>query len=130
LYILFQSGVRAAEQVAGGLPPEQRAPPPAPVFGPVVDHVASLAESREVVPGVVGCVVVVVRCRQDHPRGPHGTEHVVPAVGEARTKPSSVAPHARLSAPPAAITEMPDGFAPADANSCIAPASVAEANHS
>jgi hypothetical protein len=54
------SAVGAAEQVAERLPAEQRSPAPPLMLWPVVDHMAPLAEGREVGVRVVRGVVIPV----------------------------------------------------------------------
>ncbi len=61
------SGVGGAEQVAESLPPKQRPPPSPLMLRPVVDHVASLAEGREVGVCIVRGVVIPVRRGQHQP---------------------------------------------------------------
>ena len=95
--------VRPTEQVPRRLPPEQGSQPPALVLWPVMDHVAPLAERREVGVRVVGRVVVPMGGRQDHPGGAHGAQHVVLAEGEARTAPSPVPPRTGGGVPPASV---------------------------
>lgn len=59
---LTPARVRPLEQIAHGLAPEQRAPAAALMLVPVVQHVAALAERRQVGVLVVSRVVVAVGC--------------------------------------------------------------------
>lgn len=60
--------VDLVEQVSKGAKPEHLAPPSAAVLLSIVEHVAPLAERREVAGPVVAWVVVEVRAGQDHAR--------------------------------------------------------------
>ena len=80
------------------------------MFRPVVVHVAPLAERREVGVRVVGRIVVAVGGSQDHPRRPYRLQHVVGIDRQADDLPHSVTPGTRLSVPPAAIAEVPNGL--------------------
>ena len=52
--------VRSAKEIAECLAPKQRQPAPSSMLGAVMDHVAALAERREVARSVVGGVVIAV----------------------------------------------------------------------
>jgi hypothetical protein len=71
-----RSPVRAEEQVAQGLAPEQAKPPPAPVLSPVVQQVTALAERGQVARPVVGWIVIPVRRGQNHPRAPNPLQNL------------------------------------------------------
>ena len=74
---------------------------------PIVDHVAALAESREVGVRVVGRVVVAMGgCKDDV--GPTSTAEDIDARPDPDPAPPSIAPTAGLSIPPAAVAEVVD----------------------
>ena len=74
---------------------------------PVVDHVAALAEGREVGVGIVRRVVVPVGCGQHHP-GSAGTAEDVSLRSDPDPPAPPVAPPAGVSVPPAAVAEVVD----------------------
>jgi hypothetical protein len=78
------------------------------MLGPIVVHVAALAEGREVLSGVVGGVVIAVSGSQNHACGPHPSEDIIGPDREADEAPRSVTPRAFLSIPPTPIAKMED----------------------
>ena len=122
--------VRPTEQVARCFPLEQSPPPTPLMFRPVVDHVAALAKGREVGVRVVGRVVVAMSGGKDHPRRPHGLEHIVRPNRETDDPPSAIAPGTSLSVPPAAVAEMPDGLPMRSPAALTAALGATEADHS
>ena len=107
---MSHSSVRSTKQVACRLAPEQGSPPPPPMLRPVVDHMAALAESREVGARVVRRVVVAVGGGQEHPCCPHRLQHVVSVDRKADYLTRTIPPETGLSVPPAAIAEVPNGL--------------------
>lgn len=79
------------------------------MFQPDVDQVTALAPRREVSIGVVGGVVIAVRCGQNDPRSPHGPEQIVVFDHDADDPARTTAPRSGLSVRPAAIVEGVDG---------------------
>ncbi len=69
------------------------------MLGPVMDHVAALAEGREVRVRVVGRVVVPVSRSQHHVRPPHDPEQVGSAGLDPDPPASPVTPGARIGMP-------------------------------
>jgi hypothetical protein len=93
---------RATEQVAHRLPPERYSSTAPLMLRPVVDHVAALAEGREVGVRALGRVVVPAICCQDD-MGPVSTaEDISPRPSPDPAAPS-IAPAADLSVPPTPI---------------------------
>jgi hypothetical protein len=76
------------------------------MLGPIVDHMAALAERGEVRSRIVAGVVVAMRGRQHHPCAAHVPKHIVGTDGNAHNPGTSVAPGADLIIPPATIPEM------------------------
>ena len=74
---------------------------------PIVDHVAALAEGREVGICVVRGVVVPMGRRQDDP-GPTGSSQDVSFRGYSDPPAPAIAPPTSLRVPPAAIPEVVD----------------------
>lgn len=100
-------GVGPAEQVADRLPPEQRAPAPSLMLWPIVDHVAALAERREIGVRVVRGVVIPMDGSEDHP-GPAGPPEDVGICRDPDPTPLSIAPPTGIRVPPAAVAEVVD----------------------
>lgn len=71
-----------------------------------MDHVAALAECREVAISVVRRVVIAVRSGKNDSRGAHPSEHVVGADLQARAPTPTVAPGQGICVPPAAVAEV------------------------
>jgi len=61
--------IRSLEEVAICLASEQGSPAPPPVLRPIMVHVAALTEGGEIAIGIVGRVVIAVRCGQHDLRG-------------------------------------------------------------
>ena len=100
-------GIGPAEQVAERLPSEQ-CPPASPLMlWPVVDHVAPLAEGREVGVRVVRGVVIPVGSGQNDPGLPDAAEDVGLCRNPDPPAPP-VAPSAGIRVPPAAIAKVVD----------------------
>ena len=76
------------------------------MLGPIVDHMAALAERGEVRSRIVAGVVVAMRGRQHHPCAAHVPKHIVGTDGNAHNPGTSVAPGADLIIPLATIPEM------------------------
>jgi hypothetical protein len=100
-------GVGTAEQVTQRLPPEQRAPSTPLMLRPVVDHVAPLAEGREVGIRVVRGVVITVRGGQNDP-GPAGAAEDVSFSSDPDPPAPAIAPPAGICVPPAPVTKVVD----------------------
>ncbi len=96
---------------------------------PVVDHVAPLADGHEIGVAIVSGVVVAMARSQDHPRRPHGAEHIIAIDREAHNPPRPIAPGSGLSVPPAAVAEMPDGFPMRTPAALTAAPGASEADH-
>jgi hypothetical protein len=107
--ILFHQslGVGSAEQVAQRLPPKQGSPTPPLMLGSVVDHVASLAEGREVGVRVVRGVVIPMGGSQNDP-GATGTAEDVSFRSDPDPAAPAIPPPAGIRVPPAAVTEVVD----------------------
>ena len=74
---------------------------------PVVDHVAALAEGREIGIRVVGRIVVPVRgCKDD--MGPAGSAEDINARPGPDPAPPPIAPATGLSVPPTPVAEVVD----------------------
>src|ERR1700709_47008 len=99
--------VGPTEQVAHCLPAEQRAPPPPLMLRPVVDHVAPLAEGREVAVRIVGRVVVSMGRGQNDTSPANTAEDIGPRRDPDPASPP-ITPPASLSVPPATIAEVVD----------------------
>lgn len=78
------------------------------MLGPVVDHVAALAERREIDISVVRRVVVAVGCCQDYPGCPYGPECVEPSCPEPDPPAPSLATRGGVRVPPVAIAKVVD----------------------
>ncbi|NGM37384.1 hypothetical protein G4G93_26305 [Methylobacterium sp. DB0501] len=100
--------VRSLEQVAHSLSLEQGAPAPALMLVAVVQHMAALAERRQVGVLVVGGVVVAVGRRQHHLGDPDPSEQVFVAQPMPEPTTPTVAPTRDLVISPASIAEMKD----------------------
>ncbi len=74
---------------------------------PVVDHVAALAEGREIGVGVVRGVVITVGCRQHHPR-PAQPSKDVGLYRDPDPAATTITPPAGVRVPPAAVPEVVD----------------------
>ena len=74
---------------------------------PVVDHVAALAEGREIGVGVVRGVVITMGRRQHHPRPTDPTEDVSFCTDPDPAFPP-IAPPTGIRVPPATIAQMVD----------------------
>lgn len=108
------------EQIALSLEPEHLAPPSPAVLLGIVEHVAPLAECREVAGAVVARVMVQMRAGQDHARDRKTCGRgdaceaglsLLKGVGWrqlAHSPAMAVAPGASLCIPPGAVTEMRD----------------------
>ena len=72
---------------------------------PVVDHVAVLAERREVGVHVVRGVVISLGCGQHHP-GPTDPSEDVGFCSDPDPAAPAITPPTRICVPPAAIAEM------------------------
>lgn len=95
------------EQVTVGFTSEQGAPASTSVLGPIVQHVAALAEGGEVGLAVVGRVVIAMGgCQYHLGRADHAEvlDRGKPGHGSAL----AIAPTADVRIPPAAIAEMID----------------------
>ena len=122
------SDIAAAEQVTERLPPEHRPPPSALILRPIVDHVATLAEGREVAVSVVRGVVIPVSSGQQDLCLAGLPEDVRPYADPDPTA-SAIAPPAGLRVPPAAIAEVVD-HSPVRPSAALAAASrPAEPDH-
>ncbi len=107
-----RSCIGTAEQIAERLPLEQRAPASPLMLRPVVDHVAPLAEGREVDVGVVRGVVIPMGCGQHHPGRAHEDEHIHRPSLQSDPPAPPVSPPAGVGVPPAAIAEVVDYLRP------------------
>ena len=77
------------------------------MFGPIVDHVAALAEGREVGVGVVGGVVIPMGSSQHNSCSVNQAEDVGPCRDPYPPAPA-IAPSASLRVPPAPVAEVVD----------------------
>jgi hypothetical protein len=80
------------------------------MFGPIVVHVAALAEGGEVFTHVVRRVVIAVPGRQNQARGAHASQNVIGPHCQTDEAPGPIAPGAHLSIPPAPIAKMKDAL--------------------
>ena len=100
------------------------------MLGPVMVHVAALAEGCEIGVRVVGRVVVTMSGGKDYPRRPYSLQHIVSPSRETDDPPSAIAPGTGLSVPPTAIAEMPDGLPMRSPAALTAALSAPKADHS
>jgi len=80
------------------------------MFRSIVVDVVALAESREVLRGVVGRVGIAVPGGEDHTGRSYSFEHVVCSDREADEAPGSITPSDSFIVPPATIPEMEDAL--------------------
>lgn len=99
------------------------------MFGPVVVHVAALAEGREVLGPIVRRVVIPMPGGQDHPGGPHTPKNIIGPDREADEASGSIAPGAFRSIPPATIAEMEHALPMRTGADLAAPLRPLEADH-
>jgi hypothetical protein len=76
------------------------------MLGRVVNHVAALAERRQIARTIVGRIVVEVRAGDIDPRNSHAHSDVRADYADAPSP--SVAPLPAIGIPPAPVTEMKD----------------------
>ena len=119
--------IGTAEQIADRLSPEQRAPAPPPMLRSIVDHVAPLAEGREVGIRVVRGVVIAVRSSQHHP-GPTGQVEGVSSCRDPDPPAPAVTPAIGLRVPPAPVAEVVDHLPVRSSAALAAASSPAEAD--
>jgi hypothetical protein len=102
--------VRPREQVTEGTSLLQGQPNAPPVFWPVMQHVAALAECFQVpVPtSAMGRVMVEMRSREHHACGPGSLGQRRRRAGDAPA--TSVPPDPACLVPPPTVPEMPDGL--------------------
>ena len=96
------------------------------MFGRVVDHMAPLAEGREIARPVARRVMVQVRARDRNARRSHQREEVV--ARHANPTPTAVAPAAAPRIPPAAIAQVRDRLAMRTIAMLAAPLGAVEPN--
>ena len=96
-----EPGIRTVEQIAERAPVVRVHPAPAPVLRAVVEHVAALAERRELVEGTVARIMVEVRAGQYNRRPSPLQQNVFPRPSHASTL--AVAPVMPFSVPPSSI---------------------------
>jgi len=128
------------EQVTEGAEAEHLAPPSPSVFLRVVEHVAALAECREVAGPVVAWVVVQMRAGQDHARdrktwgrgdaGEVGLDFLESLRWRQLADPSAlaIAPSAPLCIPPGTVAQVRDVLPVRSAAALAAPLSAREAD--
>ncbi len=85
----------------------------------VVNHVAALAERREIAQAVVGRIVIEMRAGNIHPRDPNDRGEV--RTGYADATPPAAAPMPTIGIPPTSVTEMEDA-SPVRTPAMLAPA--------
>jgi len=78
------------------------------MLGAIMDHVASLAEGREVGVRVVAGVVIAMGGREHDARPARTPEHIVDAEGEAHPLAAPITPSAAFGIPPSAVAQMVD----------------------
>lgn len=83
------------------------------MLGPVVEHVATLAEGLEIARGVVAGVVVEMASREEHPRRAEAgqTRGRGGRAERGEDTPSAAAPDLALLIPPPTVAEMIDELA-------------------
>ena len=119
-----------SEQVAYRLTTKESSPTTALMLGPIVVHVAALAEGGEVLGPVVRRVVIAVPGGQDYPCGPHPSEDIIGSDRQTDEVPGSVTPGAFLPIPPATIAEMKDALPMGTGANLAPPLRTLEADHS